>query len=1007
MNFRKSSRLTSKVSKKRMNLPDVPRKNRRKNWKEKIKREDEDAKRNRDRNLDIIRRRLLRELTRKLAEKRARRFSNKARIRRSPRRNIIGKSKLVPKNRKNLNEKIRIIYSMKRKNSKDKHSQKHGEHFENSKNRTNRSHDISAEKSEKNPQKNPTKRHKRNENLKNDDFLKDSEESDRIGEQKHFDILAIPDGQESFENNTEKDIFSKHDMANNDSIFYSHMLDMEKELLKKSNSRSASSSLKERNAKFSKCTRISKDVCEGKYERMKKLVHAGVHYLLRRFDDCENCKIENAPLVSSTSVPLIKKKREDDESMNVENMAKKIINFASTIDSHNGEKKKAGRADGKFENLIEKFGIDELGLKSEKDKKSLAALINEIVDVQKSVNETLEIIKSRSSKSEIQKIQAQRSTKNSTTARNNNKKQTKNKKKDGERSSKKIRSKKQEKDNQKNGKKFNEYKWTEKNVKKSRNVIEKKNPTPEDKKKLESRSSPEGHLDEIGQEMRAILTEESDQDPKESTSKDSEETSNTSRKVRHLEMINNDVYSRYARDIDHTNIANFGKYRIRRVRSIVWNRAHLSPEDREETILENLPQFLDQTNISSDYNKNKKKNDTSEKTSVNSTTPEATTRMTLTQVISTKRASKIAKKSKSEKFLNHFENLEKNKKIETKPRNQHEMYHHPRKKREKSMIRMASISKNEKKLMSVKRGSTISPSLAGASKWKLNDRVNLAPAERANANTQLSHFSVQRKLQSSPKISGSRSPKRKTKKSKKRKKVGKRSIKKSSKLAEKNVSRHNEKRESQTVIPMDNGHLRVKYIYRDVTEQIPNRTVNFLENHDRKVQGIAKETQNFRNEQKAVFASVPVTEHRVTNNNCVACICDIVETIDQLKNILTARGDTLMKIKNYECPKYEEIGDEIVLFSSGIIGDILPKSRRDLAEAKGMTYVKPEDLEDVLRGGSDYENNDNDLMSFPGNDLYVPCNRDGDDVTWLTSISKPNYSWTRDDGLPVSGAFIN
>lgn len=81
----------------------------------------------------------------------------------------------------------------------------------------------------------------------------------------------------------------------------------------------------------------------------------------------------------------------------------------------------------------------------------------------------------------------------------------------------------------------------------------------------------------------------------------------------------------------------------------------------------------------------------------------------------------------------------------------------------------------------------------------------------------------------------------------------------------------------------------------------------------------------------------------------LSLICDMDNVMLNLKKLLIHKNDLLDKISMYSCDKFIQIGDEIILKSSGVLGDILPRSRRELAEAKGLKSIKPGQLEDVLR----------------------------------------------------------
>ncbi|XP_011297370.1 uncharacterized protein [Fopius arisanus] len=118
--------------------------------------------------------------------------------------------------------------------------------------------------------------------------------------------------------------------------------------------------------------------------------------------------------------------------------------------------------------------------------------------------------------------------------------------------------------------------------------------------------------------------------------------------------------------------------------------------------------------------------------------------------------------------------------------------------------------------------------------------------------------------------------------------------------------------------------------------------------------------------------------------------------------MLLMRNDLLDRISTYSCQKFIGIGDELVLTSSGVLGDVLPRSRRQIAEAKGLKYIRPGNLEDLLRG-DEVRGHEHEILSFPGSDLNIPCNHEGEEITWLMSISRPNYTWTRVDSSPISG----
>ncbi|XP_063985988.1 uncharacterized protein LOC135167066 [Diachasmimorpha longicaudata] len=138
------------------------------------------------------------------------------------------------------------------------------------------------------------------------------------------------------------------------------------------------------------------------------------------------------------------------------------------------------------------------------------------------------------------------------------------------------------------------------------------------------------------------------------------------------------------------------------------------------------------------------------------------------------------------------------------------------------------------------------------------------------------------------------------------------------------------------------------------------------------------------------------------SDNCEGCLCDLEDVVSNLRKMLLMRNDLLDRISTYSCQKFIRIGDELILTSSGVLGDVLPRSRRQIAEAKGLKYIKPGDLEDLLQG-DEVRDHEHEILSFPGSDLNIPCNREGEEITWVMSISRPNYTWTRVDSSPISG----
>lgn len=995
-------RLTSKSSKRRMNLPNVGHKSKRRNWLKKIKREENNDK---DRSLAIIRRQLLRKLNEKLKRRRMRRLREKTRRRRSldqprdrPSRKINHKkrSKIGRRHDHDIAEKIRIIYGMHHKRGKPsvRHKKsrakklKHwrsilplraGRHkfHRKSNNRSKRENDRSSDGSlyesikkivGRNVAGGPESTLPEVPNFSPNDralvtkTLPEVRENSRADTSRELTKRLSSSKQPSgLDIGDAKAVSSVESVPLDDGVFYSHMIDLQTKLLKKSNDSTADENYTI-NGRNPRCLKNCNGICRSKYERVKNLVHAGSHYLLRRFDDCGTCA--SCGMSGPKKLGETKTKREDRSSSEVKSMAEKILHFASSIDPKRDKSDRVREtSESSLEGLVDKFGIDELGLTSEADRKSLAALVNGIINVQKNVNETLEIIRSG-----IGKVKTAASSKK--TRRKSEKKISKlksSKKKPTNKRERKKNKKKQKKHKNKGKKK----KKSQKSLKTLRNKSKKvKKSVPSRKihsakSSSESKKKLENHLDEVGEEIKEILTEESDTKSKF--------YGNATRNVRSLRRDEEEpavrkFYARYLRDTEDTNVASLGKFRSRRVRASQWNRL-----GNFETM--RFPRFLDLTNTNLNYSKAKKS-----PTLVNATTLSAVSTLpTRRSSSSTRRRNKSARSKKQ------------------KPRKKPKKHRQHAKKEgahvDSSFVTTTPKSKKKLTTASTKKSSKGPQYL----NLKLTGQVNfIDKTDKNSLKRPSSHFSVQRKLQSSPNMASGKMSKDKSTNKKKNGIKRHASVKKSRILRK--SSKRSRRRESQTLVPVENGRIRVKYIYKDAAESPQHRRHKTPKKKSSKTVA----TKNFREKQKS--ASPKVSDTRSLNSpKCNSCICDLEESVEELKKILTLKGDSLVKIVEYECKKYLDIGDEIVLVSTGIIGDVLPRSRRDLAEAKGMKYIKPGDLDDVLKEDGTEPRNENDVMSFPGSDLNVPCNRDGEDITWLTSISKPNYTWSRGDGLPLSG----
>ncbi|XP_070159408.1 mucin-22 [Polyergus mexicanus] len=139
-------------------------------------------------------------------------------------------------------------------------------------------------------------------------------------------------------------------------------------------------------------------------------------------------------------------------------------------------------------------------------------------------------------------------------------------------------------------------------------------------------------------------------------------------------------------------------------------------------------------------------------------------------------------------------------------------------------------------------------------------------------------------------------------------------------------------------------------------------------------------------------------------NHYLNCICDIVNVIENIKSILNRISFSLDEIKALNCSVYKETRDKILISMDSDAEEAREFSQPhyNTESLKGQKYMKLEELEDDFK--SDLElGNDHDIVSLPGLNLNLPCNQDGDGITWLSSISRPSYAWKRTDGIAIFG----
>ncbi|XP_011865301.1 PREDICTED: uncharacterized protein LOC105560634 [Vollenhovia emeryi] len=146
------------------------------------------------------------------------------------------------------------------------------------------------------------------------------------------------------------------------------------------------------------------------------------------------------------------------------------------------------------------------------------------------------------------------------------------------------------------------------------------------------------------------------------------------------------------------------------------------------------------------------------------------------------------------------------------------------------------------------------------------------------------------------------------------------------------------------------------------------------------------------------------TLHGRKIHNCSNCICDVASVVSNIRSLLDRTSFQLDEIKALNCSEYKEIQDKIVISMDSDMEEAreFPQPHYNIESLKGQKYIKLEELEDNFE--SDLElDSDHDVVSLPGINLNLPCNQDGDGITWLSSVSRPSYTWKRTDGIALFG----
>lgn len=84
-------------------------------------------------------------------------------------------------------------------------------------------------------------------------------------------------------------------------------------------------------------------------------------------------------------------------------------------------------------------------------------------------------------------------------------------------------------------------------------------------------------------------------------------------------------------------------------------------------------------------------------------------------------------------------------------------------------------------------------------------------------------------------------------------------------------------------------------------------------------------------------------------DNCATCICDVGQAIEDMKKILIRKTDLLSKISVYDCAKFNDIGDQIVITNANL--ESLPRHYSEIEETKGRKYIDEEEIESALKRG--------------------------------------------------------
>ncbi|EZA56600.1 hypothetical protein X777_03278 [Ooceraea biroi] len=186
-------------------------------------------------------------------------------------------------------------------------------------------------------------------------------------------------------------------------------------------------------------------------------------------------------------------------------------------------------------------------------------------------------------------------------------------------------------------------------------------------------------------------------------------------------------------------------------------------------------------------------------------------------------------------------------------------------------------------------------------------------------------------------------------------------------------------------------------LFTALSTKQPSIRAKKLKNNSQNLCESKRYKQNFNRKQKVKFnAKFPHNKDPIIVKNR--------NVINSIRSILDRTSFSLEEIKTLNCSRYKEIQDNVVISMDSDIEEAktFPQPHYNTDSLRGQKYIKLEELEDDFKNDLELDN-DHDVISLPGLNLNLPCNQDGDGITWLSSISRPSYSWKRTDGIALFG----